>query len=515
MEPDQATPLPLIARAEAQRERAALITPEGVFTYADLLDASARVATTLLANQADLGEARVAFLVPPGFHHVAVQWGIWRAGGVAVPLAVSHPSPELEYVVRDAGAEMVIGAPEFATVLRPIASAERVRYLPTSQVLAPRRLSPAGARLSQIMNVPAAPLPGVAETRRAMIVYTSGTTARPKGVVTTHANLRVQISSLVEAWEWSADDRILLVLPLHHVHGIVNVVACALWSGAACEMLPAFDADRTWNAIATGRLTLFMAVPTIYGRLIAAWEAASPERRQAMSDGCRKMRLMVSGSAALPATTFSRWKEISGHALLERYGMTEFGMALANPLRSERRPGCVGQPLPGIEVRLVSDGGASAAAGESGEIEVRGPGVFLEYWGRPDTTRLAFRGGWFRTGDTAVVEDGCYRILGRTSEDIIKSGGYKVSALEIEDVLRTHPAIADCAVVGVAHPDWGQKVCVVAELVPDRLLGLEELRDWARDRLAPYKIPKDLHCLPALPRNSMGKVLKSEVAKLF
>jgi len=507
--------LPLIAQAEAHRDRTALVTPEGAFTYGDLLDASARVATTLLASQSDLAEARVAFLVPPSFHHVAVQWGIWRAGGVAVPLAVSHPAPELEYVVRDAGAEIVIGAPEFATALRPIATVTRVRYLPTSQVLAPRRLSPAGARLSAIMNVPAPPLPDVAESRRGMIVYTSGTTGRPKGVVTTHANLRAQIASLVEAWEWQAEDRILLVLPLHHVHGIVNVVGCALWSGAACEMLPAFDTARSWDAIAAGRLTVFMAVPTIYGRLIAAWEAASPERRQAMSAGCGKMRLMVSGSDALPVPMFARWQEISGHALLERYGMTEFGMALANPLHGERRAGYVGAPLPGIEVRLTGDGGTPSADGEPGEIEVRGAGMFVEYWGRPDATRAAFRDGWFRTGDTAVVEDGCYRILGRTSTDIIKSGGYKVSAREIEDLLRTHPAIADCAVVGVEHHDWGQKVCVAAELVPGGLLGLEELREWARDRLAPYKVPKDLHCLPALPRNAMGKVLKSEIAKLF
>jgi malonyl-CoA/methylmalonyl-CoA synthetase len=281
-------------------------------------------------------------------------------------------------------------------------------------------------------------------------------------------------------------------------------------------MLPAFGAERTWDAIAAGNLTLFMAVPTIYARLIAAWEAASaPGRREAMRAGCRKLRLMVSGSDALPAPTFSRWKEISGHALLERYGMTEFGMALASPLRGERRPGCVGQPLPGVEVRLTSDGGRPVPAGEPGEIEVRGPGVFSEYWGRPDATRAAFRDGWFRTGDTGVVENGCWRILGRTSTDIIKTGGYKVSALEIEDVLRTHPAIADCAVVGVADDEWGQKICVAAELTPGRLLGLEELCEWARDRLAPHKVPRDLQCLPALPRNALGKVMKSEIAKLF
>ena len=512
-----AGPLPLFARAEAHRERTALVAPEGSFAYADLLDSSARVAGKLLGGQADLAEARVAFLVPPSFHHVAIQWGIWRAGGVAVPLAVSHTPPELEYAVRDSGAEIVIGAPEFATALRPVATAARVRYLSTSEALAPRRLSPAGTRLSQVLGAPPGPpLPDIAEDRRAMIVYTSGTTDRPKGVVTTHANLRAQIASMVEAWEWTARDRVLLVLPLHHVHGIVNVLACALWSGAVCEMLPKFDAGGCWNAIASRRLTLFMAVPTIYGRLIAAWDGAPRERRQAMSDGCRHLRLMVSGSSALPASTFQRWKEITGHALLERYGMTEFGMALANPLRGERRPGWVGHPLPGIEVRLAQDSApASGEPGDTGEIEVRGPGVFLEYWGRPDATRAAFRDGWFRTGDTAAVEDGWWRILGRTSRDIIKSGGYKISALEIEEALRGHPAIADCAVVGIPDRDWGEKVCVAAELMPGRLLGLEELREWAKDRLAPYKVPKDLQCLPALPRNAMGKVVKAEIAKLF
>ena len=512
-----AGPLPLFARAEAQRERTALVAPEGTFTYADLLDSSARVAGKLLAGQTDLAEARVAFLVPPSFHHVAIQWGIWRAGGVAVPLAVSHPPPELEHAVRDSGAEIVIGAPEFATALRPVATAARVRYLSTTEALAPRRLSPAGTRLQQILGAPPGPpLPDVAEDRRAMIVYTSGTAGRPKGVVTTHANLRAQIDSLVQAWEWTAHDRVLLVLPLHHVHGIVCVLACALWSGAVCEMLPKFDADRSWDAIASGRLTLFMAVPTIYGRLIAAWDDASRERRQAMSAGCRHVRLMVSGSSALPAPTFARWKEISGHALLERYGMTEFGMALANPLRGERRPGWIGQPLPGIEVRLARDSApAPGDSGDVGEIEVRGPGVFLEYWGRPDATRAAFRDGWFRTGDTAAVENGWWRILGRTSQDIIKSGGYKISALEIEDVLRGHPAIADCAVVGIRDRDWGEKVCVAAELRPGCLLGLEELREWAAERLAPYKVPKDLQCLPALPRNAMGKVVKAEIARLF
>lgn len=224
---------------------------------------------------------------------------------------------------------------------------------------------------------------------------------------------------------------------------------------------------------------------------------------------------MVSGSAALPVATLEEWRTLSGHTLLERYGMTELGMALSNPLRGERRPGYVGTPLPDVVVRLVDERGAPVSPGTPGEIEVRGPGVFLEYWQRPDATRAAFRDGWFRTGDTAVLEQGAYRILGRSNVDIIKTGGFKVSALEIEEELRTHPAIAECAVVGVDDPWWGERVCVAVELADGAALVLEELQAWCKERLAPYKVPRALRTVDVLPRNAMGKVLKPEVSKLF
>ena len=241
-------------------------------------------------------------------------------------------------------------------------------------------------------------------------------------------------------------------------------------------MLPRFDANAVWERIAHGGVTLFMAVPTIYVKLIAAWDAASPERRAALSQACAKLRLMVSGSAALPVSTLERWKEISGHTLLERYGMTEIGMALSNPLRGERVPGSVGTPLPSVEVQLVGENGKPVAPGTPGEIEVRGPSVFAEYWGKPDATRDAFRDGWFRTGDTAVVENGVYRILGRTNIDILKTGGHKVSALEIEEALREHPAVAECAVVGVPDPEWGERVAAAVVLKDGDALDLQSLR---------------------------------------
>jgi malonyl-CoA/methylmalonyl-CoA synthetase len=206
---------------------------------------------------------------------------------------------------------------------------------------------------------------------------------------------------------------------------------------------------------------------------------------------------------------------MTGHVLLERYGMTEIGMALSNPLEGPRRPGFVGVPLPGVEVRLVDEQGRALEPGTPGEIEVRGPGVFLEYWRRPEATQAAFREGWFRTGDVAVVEEGSYRILGRRSIDIIKTGGYKVSALEIEEVLRAHEAVSECAVVGVPDDEWGERVGAAVVLTGGATLDLDELRAWASERLAKYKLPTRLVLVESLPRNAMGKVVKAELKALL
>ncbi len=409
----------LVNRAEQHQDRTAVIATEGTFTYRQLLVASTKIASSLLDGKNDLRETRVAFLIPPGFQHVATQWGIWRAGGVAVPLCVAHPPPELEYVIVDSAAEIIVVHPDFTEILRPLAAARNAKFLITTETLqaAPTMLPPIDAG------------------RRAMIIYTSGTTSKPKGVVSTHKNIAAQIQTLISAWGWTASDHILHVLPLHHIHGIINALSCALWTGATCELLPKFDAAKVWPRFLSGDVTLFMAVPTIYLKLIEVWEQAAPQQQKAMTAACSKMRLMISGSAALPVRVLEKWKEITHHVLLERYGMTEIGMALSNPLHGERVPGSVGTPLPDVEVRLVDDNGNDVETGTPGEILVKGPSVFLEYWRKPEATQQAFHHGWFRTGDVAVVQNNSYRILGRRSVDIIKTGGYKVSALEIEEVL--------------------------------------------------------------------------------
>ncbi len=487
----------LIARAQQHASGTALIDCNGAYTSEDLLAASARIASTLLAGRADLREERIAFAITPGFPWVATQWGIWRAGGIAVPLPLGTPWSELEYYVEDTQASALIHDAANAQNLAPAKASTRL-------------LSYEDAAASEPVTLPA-----VANPRRAMVLYTSGTTSRPKGVVTTHGNIAAQITSLVQAWEWSSEDCILLCLPLHHVHGIINVVSCALWSGAVCEMLPRFDAELGWQRIAGGELTLFMAVPTIYVRLIAAWEKAPAEQRATWSEAASKLRLMVSGSAALPVSTLERWREITGHTLLERYGMTEIGMAISNSYRGERIPGSVGRPLPGVAVRLVDEGGCEVWPATPGEIEVQGANVFVEYWGNPDATREAFRDGWFRTGDTAVLENGAYRILGRSNVDILKTGGHKVSALEVEEALREHPGVAECAVVGLPDPEWGERVAAAVVTRNACVLELEELRVWAKQRIAAHKVPSRLLVLEALPRNAMGKVTKPAIRELF
>ncbi|MCG6918501.1 MAG: acyl-CoA synthetase [Deltaproteobacteria bacterium] len=489
----------LIERAEEHGSRPAIISSEGTYNYRQLLERSKQIGLTLLAGKDDLKEERVAFLASRGFDYAALQWGIWRAGGIAVPLGEMHPVSELEYLIGDSAASIVVAHPEFRGKLRAIARNLRVRFVPTEELFSPVKGS----------------LPQIDPARRAMILYTSGTTGKAKGVVSTHLNIQAQVTSLIDAWGWVSPDYILHVLPLHHVHGIINVLTCALWAGAKCEILPRFDPVETWQKFVERDLTLFMAVPTIYVKLISAWEAATPREQQLLGEACQKFRLMVSGSAALPVSVLAKWKAITGHTLLERYGMTEIGMALSNPLRGVRVVGTVGTALPRVEVRLVDDGGNPVEPGVSGEIQVRGPSVFLEYWQRPEETKASFRHGWFSTGDIAVVEKGNYRILGRKSTDIIKTGGYKVSALEIEEVLRSHPAIKECAVIGIEDREWGERVGAALILQKGKDLTLGELRTWGKKRLAPYKVPTRAIVVDDLPRNPLGKVTKVSLKKLF
>lgn len=498
--------IPMIERARSFGSRSAIVDSLGKHSYAELVGAARIISDALAGVDQEVG-GRVAILSPPDFRFVAGLWGTWINGQVAVPLCPQHPLAEWEHALKTVAVAQVLVGREYLESLRPLCLALNINCVVIEEVLSQNSAeseSWAGERL-----------PEGSPERPAQILFTSGTTSRPKGVVSTHANLQAQMKTLVNAWEWSEADVALNVLPLHHTHGLVNVVGCALWSGATLEMHKSFQVERVWERLASGELTVFMAVPTIYSRLLEDFKAASAHEQSRRTRALSQMRLMVSGSAALPIPVFEEWRRISGHALLERYGMTEIGMALSNPYRGERLPGMVGVPLPGVEVRVVDGQGQAVAEGEAGELWVKGSMVFKEYYGSPDSTAQAFEGEWFKTGDVVQVERGQYRIMGRQSVDIIKSGGYKISALEIEAVLRQHPAILDCAVVGVADSTWGERVAAAVLLRPGFQLSREELRTWAKEHLAPYKIPSQVVAVADFPKNVLGKVIKPKLKELF
>ena len=490
--------LQLIENAKNHLAKTAIIDSKTTFTYAELLQKSEHIAAELLAGNQDLEEKRVAFIISPGFDYVAVQWAIWRAGGIAVPLCITYPFPSLQYVIEDTQAGILVVGKEYEELLSPYQKNPSLRYISIDSF--------------GVQTVPS--LPSVDYSRGAMILYTSGTTSLPKGVLTTHANIEAQVNTLVHAWKWSSADYTIGILPLHHVHGIINVLSCALWAGATIEFQHPFSADEVFELLETEKITVFMAVPTIYYKLISTYEGFSQERKEKISSVLERLRLMVSGSAALPVSTMSKWKEISGHYLLERYGMTEIGMAISNPYHQDRRAGYIGQGLDGVEIRLVDEQNEVVWPGHPGEIQVKGPSVFKEYWGKPEATQKSFtEDGWFKTGDIAVIEEGYFRILGRDSIDIIKSGGYKISAIEIEEKLRQYPGIVDAAVIGVPDEEWGE--LIVAVLVVEFDLESKEINQWLREQMPAYKTPRTYHFIEELPRNAMGKVTKNELKKLF
>lgn len=496
--------LPIVLRAKQYGNKTAIIDSNSAYTYHQLLSHSGQLAVALLNGSTDLCEARIAFLCPSNYSYVATQWAIWQGGGVAVPLCPTHPLAEIQYIITDCQAQMVVAHRQFEALLAPIAAQYPIFWI--DDLL-----------LTSLAITTSILLPNITLNRRAMMLYTSGTTGKPKGVVLTHHNLIAQISCLISAWEWQDTDVIPHFLPLHHTHGIVNKLCCALWAGATCYMLPRFDALEVWNALQNIPFTLFMAVPTIYSKLIAEWQKAPADQQQQWSAACRRLRLMVSGSAALPISVLEQWQQISGHVLLERYGMTEIGMALSNPYKGKRVAGLVGKPLQGVSVQVMDDAGKPIEALDApGELWVKGDNVFLEYWNRPTETEKAFTNGWFKTGDVVMRLPEGYKIVGRLSTDIIKVGGYKVSALEIEEVLRTHANILDCCVVGIPDPTWGERIAAAVVLQnPNKTITIDQLRDFCATQLANYKLPTILMATPNLPRNAMGKVLKPEVKTWF
>ncbi|KAE9584620.1 putative long-chain-fatty-acid--CoA ligase [Lupinus albus] len=338
---------------------------------------------------------------------------------------------------------------------------------------------------------------------------------------------------------WIQDIFMMSILNIYdiHVHGLFNGLLASLYAGSTVEFLPKFSVRGIWQrwresyptegSKSDDAITLFTGVPTIYTRLIQGYHAMDPELQATSASAARNLRLMMCGSSALPQPVMQEWEVITGHRLLERYGMTEFVMALSNPLKGQRKAGTVGKPFPGIQVKILADEDNSSETKGVGELCVKSPSLFNEYWKLPEVTKESFTDdGFFRTGDAATTDDdGYYIILGRTNADIIKVGGYKLSALEIESVIVEHPAVSECCVLGIPDKDYGEIVgaIIVADADLKRKhdeeskppLTLEELSTWAKDKIAPYKIPTRLIVWDSIPRNAMGKVNKKELKKLL
>lgn len=486
----------------------------GEYSTQQIYNATQYLLSEEFAGQSFKGK-RICILCNPGLSYVSSLLAGWMSGAMVVPMCITHPQVELQHVIDDAQPSLIIVDADLKSLL----PSTRIKIITPDFKKAIKEYIPANYTT---------PLPEDA----AMMLYTSGTTGKPKGVVHSHASLTAQIECLVEAWKWTEEDRILHFLPLHHTHGIVNKWLCALWTGARCDMMQKFDAKEVLERISKESYSLFMAVPTVYvklleqlptlGTTVSSDQVAPQTLAPTRSDNLfSKFRVMISGSAALPVSVLEKWKELTGHFLLERYGMTETGMVLSNPLEGERRAGSVGQVLMGMQVRLVNEAGevvndpTTPLGTIEGELQVKGRSLFSGYWNKQDETKKSYtKDGWFKTGDLVRLTDGYYYIVGRLSTDIIKSGGYKISALEIEAVILQHPQVRECAVVGIADEKWGEKIGT-AIVWKDSELSLDELRSWLNNKLASYKLPSEMISITTLPRNAMGKLVKSEVKTLF
>jgi malonyl-CoA/methylmalonyl-CoA synthetase len=487
MDPDRTTTSALLAPLLDPTAKEAIRFGDRALTYRELAGAARRVA-------ADVGGTRrLAVFAENRLETCVAAVGALLAGVPFVPVNPKAGERELEHIVGDSAPERVLVAPG-AEVPGALAGVQRVDV-------------DAGAR-DPGAELPDEPGPG----EPAVIVYTSGTTGPPKGAVLPRRAISSNLDALADAWEWTGDDVLAQALPLFHVHGLILGVLGPLRLGGTVHHLGRFTSEAMAAELGGGA-TMMFGVPTMYHRLAADAEG-DPEIGRAVG----RARVLVSGSAALPATDHARLERLTGQRIVERYGMSETLMNTAVRFDGDRRPGTVGPPLDGVDVRLVDDDGAPIEASDDetvGEIQVRGPNLFLEYLNRPDATAEVMRDGWFATGDMATrAADGYLRIVGRRATDLIKSGGYKIGAGEIESALLEHPGVGEVAVTGEPDDDLGERI--VAWVVPaDGAARPEEreLADHVAKLLTPHKRPRVVRYLDELPRNAMGKVLKKRLAE--
>ena len=484
------------ARFPADRSRPFVETASGArWSYAELEDETGRIAACLRSLGLRRGD-RVAAQVEKSPRALFLYLACLREGLIYLPLNPAYPEAELDFFLRDAEPALLVCRPTSQSGLEPLARRHRVATLLNLDDAGEGSLADAADSLSPIEDTAACDA-----ADPAALLYTSGTTGRPKGAVLSHRNLASNAEVLQRAWGFAPDDVLLHALPLFHTHGLFVACHCVLAAGAAMVLLPRFDVDEVLRLLP--RATVFMGVPTFYVRLLQ-----HPRLDEAAT---RTVRLFVSGSAPLLPQTFEAFHERTGHRILERYGMTECGMVTSNPLEGARKVGTVGPPLAGVALRVVDGKGKALPPGSTGAVEFRGPNVFSGYWKMPERRAEDFSAdGFFRSGDLGVMDsDGYLTLVGR-EKDLIISGGLNVYPKEVETLLDRLEGVSESAVIGVPDDDLGERV--TAMVVPSASAGElhpPEIIADLKTMLAGYKVPKELHIVDELPRNAMGKVQKN------
>jgi malonyl-CoA/methylmalonyl-CoA synthetase len=468
------------------------------WTWWELAGEARALAAGLVAWGVRPGD-RVAFYLGNGSPFVTLYLALLACGAVLVPINLAYRRREIGGMLADSTPRLLVTERELLPVLDEVEAGEKASL--ERVILA--------EELAAWRGDATVPLPRVDGSDLAMLLYTSGTTGRSKGAMISHDNVMATVTALLAAWAWEPADNLYLALPLFHTHGLVVGLCCALAAGARVRLQRKFDAVRAADALLAGDATLFFGVPTLYVRLV---EELGRRRAAGEPLDLSGVRIFCSGSAPLAVDTFDAFQALTGQTILERYGMTETGMILSNPYAGVRRAGTVGVPLPGVSVRVVDPEGRDVPAGGEGELWVAGGNVFSGYWRDPEKTAASFTvdaagRAWFHTGDLARrdPETGAYSLLGRRHE-LILSGGFNVYPREIEEVLQTHPAVREAAVVGRPHPEWGE--VPAAYVVAEVGVTAEELAAFCRTQLAAFKVPRSFRRLPSLPRNALGKVLK-------
>ena len=483
------------------RSKTLLETDTGeVYSYADAEAGSARVANCLLSMGLESGD-RVTVQVEKSPQMLFLYLGVLRAGLVFHPLNTAYTEDELAYFLGDAAPRLVVCDPGRLALFKTLQQRFNIPHVLTLDKLGQGDLADTvKAHRSDFNDTARAP------EDMAALLYSSGTTGRPKGIVLSNSNLLENARVLKDYWGFTASDTLLHVLPIFHVHGLFVAIGCVLMSGAGMRWLSGFDVQGVLKALSG--TTVLMGVPTYYTRLLAE---PSFNRKH-----CQSVRLFISGSAPLLSETFEAFRQRTGHTILERYGMTETGMNTSNPLDGERRAGTVGFPLPGVQLRIVDAEGIEVEDGAVGDIEVKGANVFQGYWNLPEKTAEEFtRDGFFRTGDKGQVDqDGYVSIVGR-AKDMIITGGLNVYPKEIELLIDDVDGVSESAVIGLPHPDFGEAVTAVIVTDAGAEISEQDIIDHVKAHAANFKVPKAVYFVDSLPRNTMGKVQKNLLRDKF